>query len=381
MLSDFSYSTLPFDIPILPQLNTEQDPLVPLNFDDLLDIAREFEFTRTITHIWPCEEEEPSTCHETELDDILAAIVPNGDESPIPLPVSSFAPPMTIDPIHAQQVDVIKSSVHPALDANGSVPKGPVSLTKETQVRPGTTTPITTLRGWSPPNGSQFLDLDDSFIFPQPDTDMWNSPWLAMFLATQPLGGTNQSSTAVPAIGDSQPQTTAMVPKPPSVITTDKMSDDPKKKSVLTPVQPSTRAILEPAPVRSAVHTNSNVASQSVTTPHAKQSKSRSHPTPATSGVSTANYGRAPRGGIPPHIARSVTQANILRVEKERKVMQDSFSSATMGAPKKPSVLRKVAHVEKETNKRVSGTGSGKKLFGWDENDEKEARATKRARV
>ncbi|KAF8547247.1 hypothetical protein OG21DRAFT_1517542 [Imleria badia] len=95
----------------------------------------------------------------------------------------------------------------------------------------------------------------------------------------------------------------------------------------------------------------------------------------------TSNYARAPRGGIPPHIARSVTKANILRVEKERKVMQDAFSSTVLGEIKKPSVLQRVAKAEKGASKNVNGSGSGKKPFDLGENDKKEGRAAKRARV
>jgi hypothetical protein len=381
MLSNMSCSTLPFDIPVLPDTSTpypEDDPFALLNFDDLLDIACEFEFTRTINHIWPCEE-EPNTCPDRGLDDLLAAIVhtPNAEESPIPR--SSSAPSVTIDPVHVQEVELHRSTSRcPAPDANAGIPRDPVSLPEE--VRTEDAAPITsTLQGWSPPNGSQFLDLDDSLMLPQPAKDTWNSPWLAMFLAsssTQPMSDMDQAFATVSAIRDVQPETPATaLPKSPPVSTTDKTTNDPRKKSVPTPVQPSTRAIPDPVRVRSAAQTNSNVPSQTVVDSHAKTSKSR----PAMGG--TSNYARAPRGGIPPHIARSVTKANILRVEKERKVMQDAFSSTVLGEIKKPSVLQRVAKAEKGSSKNVNGSGSGKKPFDLGENDKKEGRAAKRARV
>jgi hypothetical protein len=377
MLSDLNCSALPFDIPTVPDHSTPHTEEDPLDFDDLLDIAREFEFTRTITHIWPCEE-EPSTCPETGLDGIFAAIVPTPKVEECPMPLLSSAPSMTLGHVHVQEVGLQRSCA--------SISTGPVPLRKgDDQVAPITST----LRGWSPPNGSQFLDLNDSLMLPQSTKDMWIPPWLTMFLApssTQPVGDLSKSLVTVSAMGDVQPQTLATVPKPPPVSTTDKTVGNPRKKrvpSVPLPVKPSTRAILEPVRARFAAQTNSNVPSQTAMTPHAKTPKARPHlpSTSAAGGTSTTNYARAPRGGIPPHIARSVTKANILRVEKERKVMQDTFSSTTTGEAKKPSVLRRVAKVEREMSKSVNGGGSGKKLFDWGETDEKEGRAAKRARV
>ena len=376
MLSDPSYTTFPFDIPVLPDISTpypEDDPFAPLNFDGLLDIACEFEFTHTINHVWPCEE-EPNACPDTGLDDLLAAIVPtpNAEESPIPL--SSPVPSMSIDPTHVQAVDLHSSTSDcPAPDANGSIP---VSLPKDNdQVQTQATFLMTpTLQGWSPPHGSRFLDLDDSLMLPQPEKDTWNSPWLAMFLdpsSTQPMNDITQAFAMVSTIHDMQPQTPGTMPKPLPASTTDGTANKPRKKSTRTPIQPSTRVILDPVRLQSA-------ANQTVVDPHAKAPRSRPHlsSTPAMAGAS--NYGRAPRGGIPPHIARSVTKANILRVEKERKVMQDAFSNTVTGETKKPSVLQRVAKVEKGPGKDMNG---GKQLVESGENARKEGRAAKRARL
>ncbi|KAI9571029.1 hypothetical protein HD554DRAFT_237986 [Boletus coccyginus] len=331
MLSDQSCGTLSFDMPILPPSisHPEEDHLAPLNFDELLDLAREFEFTRTISHIWPCEEEQGTW----RLDDILAAMVPtpNADDSPLPRPSSVSGCPAPV--------------------ANAGISTRPVPPPKgDDQVRAETGPPIVSvLRGWSPPNGSQFLDLDDSLMLPRS------------------------------AISEMQPQTWATAPKPLPESPIDKAIDDPRKRNTPTPVQPSTRTMLESVRDRPAVQTSSNVTAA---TSHANTPKSRSHmpSIPATGGISTANHARAPRGGIPPYIARSVTKANILRVEEERKVMQDAFSSTTTGEAKKPSVLRRVAKVERETSKSANGGGNGKKPFDWAEN-EKEGRAVKRVKV
>ena len=371
MLSDLNCSTLPFDIPNLPDHSTPHTEEDPLDFDDLLDIAREFEFTRTITHIWPCEE-ELSPCPEAGLDDILAAIVPTPNAKESLVPMLSSAPSMTLDHVHVQEAGL-----------QGSTDLVPLRKDNDQGA------PITsTLRGWSPPNGTQFLEVDDGFMFPQSTKDVWIPPWLTMFLApssTQPVGDLSQSFVTDSAIGDVQPQTFATVPKLPPVSTADKTVDDPRKKRASMPlsVQPSTRAILEPARARSAVQTNSSVPSQTAVTSHGKTPKPRPHlpSTSAAGGTSTTGYARAPRGGIPPHIARSVTKANILRMEKERKVMQDTFSSTTTGEAKKPSVLQRTVKVERETSKNVNGGESGKKLFDWGETDEKEGRAAKRARI
>ncbi|KAG8216177.1 hypothetical protein J3R82DRAFT_8198 [Butyriboletus roseoflavus] len=388
MLSDLSYSTLPVDMST-PSTHLEEDPLAPLNFDELLDIAREFEFTRTITHIWPCEE-DPSTCHEPMgLEDILAAIVPTPNAEEILLPLPSSALPMTLDPVHVQEIGLYRSkSMCPVSDVNASISRHPVPPSNNDQVQAEVEPPITSiLRGWSPPNGSQFLDLDDNLMIPQSPRDEWISPWLASFLApscTQPASRISQSSAMVPVVGDVQPQTAE--PKAPPASMTENTVDDPRKKSVPfvpLPVQLSTRVILEPVRARSALQTNSNVPSQTAIIPPAKTPKSRPRlpSTLATSGASTGRYAQAPRGGIPPHIARTVTKANILLVEKERKVMRDTFSSTTMGEGRKPSVLRRAAKVERETSKTVGGGGSGKRLFACGENDKKEGRAAKRARV
>lgn len=384
MLSDLNYSTLPFDMPTLldPIPSTtypEEDPLAPLNFDDLLDIAREFEFTRTITHIWPCEE-EPSTFPETGLDDILAAIVPtpNVEESPL-----HSAQSMTLDPVHVQEVDLHRSAtMTPASDVNASISRDPARLSKDDDQARGEVEPLVTsiLRGWSPPNGSQFLDLDDSFMLPQLARDVCIPPWLATFLApfdTPPASSTCQSPAMALAIGDMQQQTGATESKVPPVNTTDKTADDPIKKCVPLvplPMQPSTRAILEPVRAQSALQINSNV-------PHTKTPKSRPQLRSIAGGASTTRYAKAPRGGIPPHIARTVTKANILLVEKERKVIRNAFSSTIVGEGKKPSVLRRLAKVERETGKIVDGSGGGKKLLACSENEQKTGRAAKRARV
>lgn len=377
MLSDLSYSTLPFDMPTPP----EEDPLTPLNFDDILDIAHEFEFTRTITHIWPCEE-EPTTFPEMGLEDILATIVPTPKAEDSPLPLSCSTMSMTPDLVHVQEVDLHGSaSMCPVPDRN--IYREPVHLPKDDdQVRAGMEPPITSmLRGWSPPNGSQFLDLDDSLMLPQSLRDVWTPPWLATFIApsyTQPASSTNQVPAMVPAISDMHPQIPVTEPKVPPVSMIDKTVDDPIKKSVpfvSLPVQSSARAILEPVQARSTLQTNSNVSSQTAMIVHTKTPKSRPRPlsTPVAGGASTTRYAKAPRGGIPPHIARTVTKANILLVEKERKVMRDAFSSTTTAEKKKPSVLRRATKVE--------GGSSGKKPFACGENEEKKGRGTKKARV
>ncbi|KAH0831305.1 hypothetical protein J3R83DRAFT_13949 [Lanmaoa asiatica] len=382
MLSDLTCSILPEPSITRP----EEGPLAPLNFDDLLDIAREFEFTRTITHIWPCEE-EPNTCLETGLEDILAAIVPtqNAEETPQPLPSSALS--MTLDPIHVQEVDLQRlASTCPASDLNASISSDPVSRSKDDGVRAEGELPITSiLRGWSPPNGSQFLDLDDSLMLPQSARDVWIPHWLTTFLApsyTQPASSISQPSATVPAIGDVQPQTSATMPKALPATTTDRTPRCEKSiHFVPLPVQPSTRAILEPVQARSDLQTNSSVPGQTTIIPYTKAPKSRPllPSAPATGGTPAARYAKAPRGGIPPHIARTVTKANILRVEKERKVMQDAFSGTTVGQGKKPSILRK-AKVEREISKIIDGGGSGKKSFARGE-IEKEGRAAKRVRV
>ncbi|KAF8126739.1 hypothetical protein EV363DRAFT_1347286, partial [Boletus edulis] len=353
MLSDPSCNTLPFDIPILPDPSTprpQEDPLAPLNFDDLLDIAREFEFTRTITHIWPCEE-EPSTCPESRLDDILAAIVsaPNAEGRPIHLPSSISL--MTVDPVHVKEADShrLAPECHTP-DANACISTDFVSLSNdEDQVRAETAAPITwSLQGWSPPDGSEFLDLDAT-------KDAWNSPLLAMFLptpSTEPVNDINQSFAAVLAVGDVQPQTSTTAPKFRPTSTTNEIANGAGKKNV-----PTSRR-----------------------TSQAKASRPRS--ARAVCGTSTAKYVRAPRGGIPPHIARSVTRANILRIEKERKVMQDAFSNTTTGQAKKPSVLRKTSKIDMETSKNVvDNGGNGKVPFDCGEKGDKEGRTAKRAKV
>lgn len=371
MLSDLSYSTLPLDIPRLSTPRLEEDRLTPVNFDDLLDIAREFEFTRTITHVWPCDE-EPSTCPEPQLDDILSAIVYTSEVEECPLS-------MTVSSVRVEDVDPHRSaaSVCLALDANTCISADPVPLPKvDHQVRTELGPQITsTLQGWSPPNGLQFLDLDDSLMFPQPANDTCSSSWLAMFVpteseSTQPLGNNHR------AFHDAAPQTSITLPDPSG--TSIKSTDDPRKKSV---PQSLTRAILEPVRARSATQANSNVPTQTVITSSTKTSKSR--PQLSAPATGNANYARAPRGGIPPHIARSVTKVNVLRAEKERKVMQDAFASTTTGEAKKPSVLRRTVRVEKETNKMAAAAGSGKKPSSWDENEEnsEEKRVTKRMRT
>lgn len=376
MFSDPNFSTLPYDIPCPLDAHPDEDPLAPLNFDDLLDIAREFEFTRTITHIWPCEELSP--CTETGLEDILAAIAPtpNAEESPLPLP----SPTLSIPPDPVQEVDLHRSvSMCPPPDVNASISKDPAPLLQDDdQVQAEVEHPITSiLRGWSPPDGSQFLDLDDSLMFPQPVKDMWISPWLASFLVpsyTEPARSINQLSGMVDAIGDVPPQASATKPKAPPVGTIDKAVDNPRQKTVPFVPLPAHRAILESVRADSS-QANVNVPGQMAITPYVKTPKSRVHlpSTPATGGHSTAKYAKAPRGGIPPHIARTVTKANILRIEKERKVMQDAFSSATTGEGKKPSVLRRAV--------RTCGGSGGKNPFDWGDDNKKEGRAAKRARV
>ncbi|KAG6380451.1 hypothetical protein JVT61DRAFT_8590 [Boletus reticuloceps] len=382
MLSDPSCNTLPFDIPILPDSSTprpQEDPLAPLNFDDLLDIAREFEFTRTITHIWPCEE-EPSTCPESRLDDILAAIVsaPNAEGRPIPLPSSVSL--MTVDPVHVKEADShrLAPECHTP-DANACTSTDFVSLPNdEDQVGAEMTAPITwSLQGWSPPDGSEFLDLDVNHMFPQAAKDAWNSPLLAMFLSTpstQPVDDINQSFAAVPSVGDVQPQTSIAVPKFRPTSTTNEIANGAGKRNVQT----SRRNILEPVQARSAAQPTSKVTSQTIIASQAKASRPRS--ARAVCGTSTAKYVRAPRGGIPPHIARSVTRANILRIEKERKVMQDAFSNTATGQAKKPSVLRKTSKVDMETSKNVDNGGNGKVPFDLGEKGAKEGRTAKRAK-
>ncbi|KAF8452861.1 hypothetical protein L210DRAFT_3519804, partial [Boletus edulis BED1] len=351
MLSDPSCNTLAFDIPILPDSSTprpQEDPLALLNFDDLLDIAREFEFTPHVP--------------ESRLDDILAAIVsaPNAEGRPIHLPSSISL--MTVDPVHVKEADShrLAPECHTP-DANACISTDFVSLPNdEDQVRAETAAPITwSLQGWSPPDGSEFLDLDAT-------KDAWNSPLLAMFLptpSTEPVNDINQSFAAVLAVGDVQPQTSTTAPKFRPTSTTNEIANGAGKKNA-----------------RSAAQPTSKVTSQTVIASQAKASRPRS--ARAVCGTSTAKYVRAPRGGIPPHIARSVTRANILRIEKERKVMQDAFSNTATGQAKKPSVLRKTSKIDMETSKNVvDNGGNGKVPFDCGEKGDKEGRTAKRAKV
>ena len=136
---------------------------------------------------------------------------------------------------------------------------------------------------------------------------------------------------------------------------------------------PAPRANPEPSQDRPSLPANPR---QTVTA-HTKITKYRVHllSTPETGGPSAAKYAKAPRGGIPPHIARTVTKAHFLRMEKERKVMQDAFSRTNTGEGKKPSVLRRTVKIE-----NMSGECGGKKPFDLQGDNEKKGR-TKRVKV
>lgn len=383
MFSSLSCNVFPSDIPSPLDTLADEDPLVPLDFDELLDIAREFEFTRTITHIWPCE--EPDTCLETGLEDIVAAIVPAPDPEESLLPLPSPLLSMPLDPVPFQEVGLHRLvPVHPALDEHASIPEDAMSLPKDDdQVRADAEYATTSmLLGWSPPDGSPFLDLDDSLMQSQSVNDMWISPWLATFLAPpciQPPRNINQPSATAHAIGDVPQQAPATHPKAPPVSrSTRKTDDDPTRNTVPLVSLPPQRAILQPVRGESAPQANANVPSKPVMPPNAKTPKSRAHPssTSATGGISSATYAKPPRGGVPPHIARTVTKANILRIEKERKVMRDAFSSISVGERKKPSVLQRTAKTE-----RLCSESGGKKPLHCGEDDEREGRVAKRMKA
>ncbi|KAG9310143.1 hypothetical protein JVU11DRAFT_9759 [Chiua virens] len=387
MLSDCNFAPIPLSIPC-PDSRPDEDFLPTLGFDDILDIARECEFTRTITHLWPCEESS-----ETGLEDILAAIVPTPYAEECPLPLSRSTSSMNPDP-NLPGVDPRRTiSMYPTPDSNASLSRELALLPSlphvDDQVQTKMKPPIISmLRGWSPPNGSQFVDLDDNLnlVLPHSSKDEWVSPWLATCLElpnTQSASNIGQSF-AVPEISHVQPSPSEEEPKAPAVSKIDKAVDDPARKCLPQGplIQHLTRAILEPVGAGSGLQPNSNVRNQTITTPYAKTTKSRPKisSVPAADNTSPVTYARAPRGGIPPHIARTVTKANILRMEKERKVMQDAFSSASTGEGKKPSVLRRAVRGERETGKNVNGGGTGKESSELGKN-EKEGRVAKRARL
>ncbi|KAF8836251.1 hypothetical protein BDN67DRAFT_974363 [Paxillus ammoniavirescens] len=361
-----------------------------LTFDDILGIAQEYERTQEAMHISASQGLQAGSV--VSLKHILAAILPTegrgrdpedrrcgldrGEESEqlltTPAPTETCKSPW-LEALGASQP-------HPHLHSR-QIHEGETST--RTHASPGISenksTP--TLLGWTPPNGSQALDLEPNLELP--DLDAWYPPWLAKLLAPsvpdQYRHPEVHSSSPTPSvIGGAQPNNpVGEMSAPPTrsgkVVEKDGRSIPPPPAQL-----PPTRAVLASIQ-QTASRGNENFLSQT----SAKSSRSRPRPSSAAGATTagTRTYANAPRGGIPPHLARTVTKANILRTEQERERMRAAASGGSVGEGRKPSVLATVGKVQPR-GVRDSSAGVAKKVFDWGgDGDGEGGRVPKRMKV
>ncbi|KAF9225026.1 hypothetical protein BS17DRAFT_779469 [Gyrodon lividus] len=363
-----------------------------LSFDDVLEIAREYERTaHGSVHIF--EPQEPRVCSAMTLEHILAAIIPTGafDEGSDNDRVEKSAQPIST-PVHPETwkspwlevFDVCQP--HPHLHALSTHEAEASTLTPndtEARIKPGDkSTP--TLLGWTPPNGSQVLDLDPNLELPE--LDSWYPPWLAKLLAPSAPGQHTQpevhSLTTLSKTGGAQPEKFVGPPTRTGKVVEKHRETVPPPPP--PPAQlPPTRVVLASIQARTSSGTNGNAPGQTSTASHSKSSRSRPHPSSFMAATATTRtYASAPRGGIPPHLARTVTKANILRAEEERERIRAAVSSGSVGEGRKPSVLATVGKVERGARGNSTGGGGGKKVFDRGGDREREGgRALKRTKV
>lgn len=157
---------------------------------------------------------------------------------------------------------------------------------------------IPAFRSWHPPNGQEMLDIELMESFPpsstKPSWEPLSSPALYVnFSGLSPIAGLSEPTVPTPQ----QPKT-AEVPS----------------RTVLASIQ---------AP----------------TAPEQRWTR------PYVATVTASGYTCAPRGGVPPQLARDVTRANILQIEQERdRVRMATFQSGS--GTRKPSVLQDGGHAD-----------------------------------
>ncbi|KAH7883109.1 hypothetical protein F5I97DRAFT_1902033 [Phlebopus sp. FC_14] len=284
-----------------------------LSFSDLLDIAREYE-----------------QAHQPEFETMPTSVTSEALPQPqcavnAMLPVNSHvgtshegpagASPQPHDPgpYHLQALE----SMQPSIDEHANTPSMSQQVyqsdtpldqgasrhpdNKENQTR---TAPK--LLGWSPLDGSDTLDLESP--------EMHYPPWLAKLLN--------------PSLPERLPSWTRSCPMQsendvprlvPGLFRVPKQTEFPRAKAIPLP---SARLGLRRAVLGSV---EADICRKPTYRPYSTT-------------TTAAGYASAPRGGVPPQLARDVTKANILRVEQEREKIRKAAASNGVDL-RKPSVL------------------------------------------
>jgi hypothetical protein len=361
-----------------------------LTFDDILGMAQEYERTHAAMHI--SESQGLQAGSAMSLKHILAAILPTegrgrgsedrrcgldrGEEN-----VQLLSTPAPTETCKSPWLEALGAGQpHPHLHSR-QTHEGEAST--RTHASPGVSenksTP--TLLGWTPPNGSQALDLEHNLELP--DLDAWYPPWLAKLLAPSVLDQyrhpqVRPSSPKPSVTGGAQPNKPGGEVAPPPTRSGKVVGKDGKSIPPPPAQLPPTRVVLASIQQTSS-RGNENLPSQT----SARSSRSRPRPSSAAGAtiVGTRTYANAPRGGIPPHLARTVTKANIVRAEQERERMRAVASGGSVGEGRKPSVLATVGKVQPR-GVRDSSAGVGKKVFDWGGDGDREGeRVPKRMKV
>ncbi|KAF9231198.1 hypothetical protein BU15DRAFT_68531 [Melanogaster broomeanus] len=186
---------------------------------------------------------------------------------------------------------------------------------------------ILALLGWAPPNGSQVLDLDPTLEYAE--MLPWYPPWLVNLLAPSPHARIEVPSPSMTlfATGGKNPTGEKEIPSTPAGQATEKHGKSAPRHL------PPKRVVLGSVQARSSSGADQCTTGQASATSHPRISESRLHSSLPSTGMTTARtYPSAPRGGIPPHLARRVTAANIVRrAEQERERMQAMASGGSGG--------------------------------------------------
>ncbi|KIJ64937.1 hypothetical protein HYDPIDRAFT_28283 [Hydnomerulius pinastri MD-312] len=339
-----SLSLDPALLVVAKSTNTEEPPL---SFNDLLEIAHEYERAHK-------PETRPQRGNVMALENILSAIVVDapsegawGREEGSVRAETYGSPWFEALEASANQLSTAGDTGRP--DGGRQPHAAPSACFAVTEAKSAVSS---MLLGWTPPNGSEVLDLELLEVdYP---------PWLAKLLAPGVLDLPAQFQPRSAEMGIAE-----------EILRTAKVLQQPLEAAFPPPAQlPPTRVVLASIQARSSSNTPTPALP--------KPPRSRPHST----AVTTAKHASAPRGGVPPQLARTVTKANILRVEQERERMRAVVGGE--GDGRKPSVLGGVGNVEggggMDFEQQWDGGSRGKRGFVWG-GDRDGGRVVKRSRL
>ncbi|KAG0696797.1 hypothetical protein DFH29DRAFT_949546 [Suillus ampliporus] len=295
-MHSLNHSTLLASRPLRTTTLPQTRPASSSSFDGLLEIVREYEANETKKAM--IEAAAPAAIPSVPLrrpNAMSLAYILCSDPAvtPFPAPVeerSDYASTL-LSPASAEYAGMEVSSVYePTVSFEDmSVYLNYLDEDEVDQLYSPVEWDVPPVLGWTPPDGSKDVDIGQG-----------NLSCLSQI--------SNSALHRVPASNE------------PEHIAAYQATRPAKSKSLIRPPAqlPRTRVVLAPAQRIGA------------------KSKNREHKTKSRT---SCGYGKPPKGGIPPALARDVTKSHALRAEQERKRIL--AAAARAGEGRKPSVLQK----------------------------------------